>query len=173
MIAEGCYAPGTMRILQQGVALLVCAVLASVSFATETQPNYAVKYSGGSLQNLKGGDDVKLFMNSDKFRLLKKNTDALNIPVSSITEVSYGQEVHRRIGTAVGLAVISLGIGALVAFSKSKKHYIGVTWDDGGKKGGIALQADKNEYRGLITALEGVTGKKAVDTDEDAKRKNK
>jgi hypothetical protein len=27
------------------------------------------------------------------------------------------------------LAIISLGIGALMAFSKSKKHYIGLVWD--------------------------------------------
>jgi PEGA domain len=86
--------------------------------------------------------------------------------VSAITELSYGQEVHRRIGTAAGLAIVSFGIGALVAFSKSKKHYIGIVWDAGdGKKGGVAFQADKNEYRGLIAALEGVSGKKAVDTD--------
>jgi hypothetical protein len=25
--------------------------------------------------------------------------------------------------------------------SKSKKHYIGIVWDEGGKKAGIALQA--------------------------------
>jgi hypothetical protein len=31
------------------------------------------------------------------------------------------------------------------------------------------MQADKNEYRGLILALEGVSGKKAVDTDPPAK----
>jgi hypothetical protein len=43
--------------------------------------------------------------------------------------LSYGQDVRRRIGTAIGLAVISLGIGALMAFSKSKKHYIGLVWD--------------------------------------------
>jgi len=64
-------------------------------------------------------------------------------------------------------------VGAIIAFSKSKKHYIGITWDDGGKKGGVALQADKDEYRGILTALEGVTGRKAVDTDEDAAKKNK
>ena len=49
--------------------------------------------------------------------------------------------------------------------SKSKKHFIGLTWDDGGKKGGLALQADKNDYRGLLAGLEGITGKKAVDSD--------
>ena len=79
--------------------------------------------------------------------------------------VSYGQDVHRRVGTAIGLAVVSLGIGALMALSKSKKHFIGLTWADGDKKGGVAFQADKNDYRGLLAGLEGVTGKKAVDTD--------
>lgn len=100
-------------------------------------------------------------------------SDALSLSPSSITDLSYGQEVHRRIGTAAGVAVLTLGVGAIIAFSKSKKHYIGITWDADGKKGGIALQADKNEYRGILTALEGVTGKKAVDTDEDAAKKNK
>ena len=154
-----------MGTIQQTTALVVCAAFLNASFAAESQTAYDVKYSGGSLSTIKGGDDLKLFVNSDRFRLLHKKESALDIPVSAITEVNYGQEVHRRIGTAIGLAVLSLGIGALMAFSKSKKHYIGVTWDEDGKKGGIALQADKNEYRGLLTALEGVTGKKAVDTD--------
>jgi hypothetical protein len=69
------------------------------------------------------------------------------------------------VGTAIGLAVISLGIGALMLLSKSKKHYIGLTWDDGGKKGGAAFQADKNDYRGILAGMEGITGKKAVDSD--------
>lgn len=87
------------------------------------------------------------------------------IPTASINEISYGQDVHRRIGTAIGLAVISLGIGALMALTKSKKHYIGITWADGDKKGGFALQADKRDYRGVLAGLEGVTGKKAVDSE--------
>jgi hypothetical protein len=49
--------------------------------------------------------------------------------------------------------------------TKSKKHFVGLTWDDGGKKGGLAFQADKNDYRGLLAGLEGITGKKAVDSD--------
>jgi hypothetical protein len=119
------------------------------------------------------GDDLKFFVASDHVMLRHDKTEALSLSPVSITEVSYGQEVHRRIGTAAGVAVLTLGVGAIIAFSKSKKHYIGMTWDDGGKKGGVALQADKNEYRGILTALEGVTGKKAVDTDEDAGKKNK
>jgi hypothetical protein len=52
-----------------------------------------------------------------------------------------------------------------LALTKSKKHFIGLTWDDSGKRGGCAFQADKNEYRGLLAGLEGVSGKKAVNSD--------
>lgn len=89
----------------------------------------------------------------------------MTIPASSITEISYGQDVHRRVGAAIGLAVISFGIGALMALTKSKKHYVGLTWVDGDKKGGFAMQCDKSEYRGVLAGLEGISGKKAVDSD--------
>ena len=46
-----------------------------------------------------------------------------------------------------------------MALTKSKKHFIGLTRDDGGKKGGLAFQADKSDYRGILTGLEGVSGK--------------
>ena len=67
-------------------------------------------------------------------------------------------------GVAV-LVYLTLGVGALIALSKSKKHYIGLIWADGDKKGGLALQCDKNDYRGILAGLEGVSGKKAVDSE--------
>ena len=33
------------------------------------------------------------------------------------------------------------------------------------KKGGLAMQCDKNDYRGILAGLEGVSGKKAVDSE--------
>lgn len=35
----------------------------------------------------------------------------------------------------------------------------------GSTKGGLAMQCDKNDYRGVLAGLGGVTGRKAVDTD--------
>lgn len=52
-----------------------------------------------------------------------------------------------------------------MALTKSKKHFVGVTWDDGGKKGGMAFQADKNGFRGVLAGIEGISGKKAVNSD--------
>ena len=145
----------------------------SIPVTAPSGKGYEVKYSGGSLESVKSGEDLRLFVASEHIALRHGKADALSLSPSSITDLSYGQEVHRRIGAAAGVAVLTLGVGAIIAFSKSKKHYIGITWDDSGKKGGVALQADKNEYRGILTALEGVTGRKAVDTDEDAAKKNK
>jgi hypothetical protein len=69
------------------------------------------------------------------------------------------------VGAAIGIGVVTLGIGALMALTKSKKHFVGLTWANGDQKGGLAMQCDKNEYRGILTGLEGITGKKAVNTD--------
>ena len=146
------------------VAVFLCIAIPVMVFAGDNN-SYKVTYDGGSLPDLKTGTGVKLYIDANQVRLVKENADITTIPASSITEISYGQDVHRRIGAAIGLAVISLGIGALMALTKSKKHYVGLTWADGDKKGGFAMQCDKSDYRGVLAGLEGITGKKAVDSD--------
>lgn len=127
--------------------------------------SYKLTYDGGSLSGLKVGKGVRLWLYQNHIRLVRHHADVLTLPASAIREISYGQDVHRRVGAAIGLATISFGIGALMALTKSKKHYIGLTWDSDGKKGGAAFQADKHDYRGVLAGLEGITGKKAVDSD--------
>jgi hypothetical protein len=151
--------------MKRFIALFLCLFVPAMAFAADNDVSYKVMYDGGSLQNIKAGKSAKLYIDSDQVRIVDDKTLLVTIPAKAITEISYGQDVHRRIGAAIGLAVISLGIGALMAFSKSKKHYVGLTWADGDKKGGFAMQCDKNDYRGVLAALEGITGKKAVDSD--------
>jgi CxxC motif-containing protein (DUF1111 family) len=122
-------------------------------------------YDGGSLPDLKSGTKIKMFIEADKIRFVDRGRDLIVVPASSVTEISYGQDVHRRVGAAIGVAVVSLGIGALLALTKSKKHFVGLTWANRDQKGGFAMQCDKSDYRGILAGLEGVTGKKAVDSD--------
>ena len=147
------------------IALFLCLTIPAVMFAADAQPSFKVVYDGGSLPNAKAGTKLHLFVDSTTVRIEDEKADIANIQASTITEVSYGQDVHRRVGAAIGLAVVSLGIGALMALTKSKKHFVGLTWADGDKKGGFAMQCDKNEFRGVLAALEGVSGKKAVNSD--------
>jgi hypothetical protein len=146
--------------------LIVAALCVSIpAFAASTENSYHVVYDGGSIPDVKVGRGLKLFIDPGQIKLTTGKEEVLTVPSASIIEISYGQDVHRRVGAAIGLAVVSLGIGALMALSKSKKHFVGLTWDDAGKKGGIAFQASKTDYRGVLAGLEGVSGKKAVNSD--------
>jgi len=149
--------------MKQMLAIALCIITPVVGFAADS--GYKVKYDGGSVPNIKAGNDLRLDFDSSRIALAHDKSEVANIPSSAITEISYGQDVHRRVGAAIGIGVVTLGVGALMALTKSKKHFIGLTWDDAGKKGGAAFQADKNNYRGILAGLEGVTGKKAVNSD--------
>lgn len=146
------------------LALFLCLLVPTIVFASSSN-GYKVIYDGGSVPNIKTGAKLEMTLGEKDIHFLQNGHEIKVIPAAAITEISYGQDVHRRIGTAIGLAVVSLGVGALMALSKSKKHFVGLTWQDGDQKGGFAMQCDKNDYRGVLAGLEGVTGKKAVDSD--------
>ena len=149
--------------MRKMIAVLLCMLLSGALMLADD--GYKVTYDGGSVQGLKAGSGMTIRIDGGQIRLVGDKAEVVSFPAASVLEITYGQDVHRRVGAAIGLAVISFGIGGLMALAKSKKHFIGMTWDDGGKKGGIAFQADKNEYRGILAGLEGVTGKKSVNTD--------
>jgi hypothetical protein len=145
------------------LAIILCLVFPISAIAGDN--SYKIVYDGGSLPDAKAGTNMKLYIVGNNVRIMKDKTEVAVVPAAAITDISYGQDVHRRVGAAIGVAVISFGIGALLALTKSKKHFVGLTWDDAGKKGGFAFQADKSDYRGLLAGLEGITGKKAVNSD--------
>jgi hypothetical protein len=88
------------------VAVLLCVAIPMAVFAGDN--SYKVIYDGGSLPDIKSGTGVKLYIDANQVRLVRDKADVITIPASSITEISYGQDVHRRIGAAIGLAIISL-----------------------------------------------------------------
>jgi hypothetical protein len=145
------------------LAVLLCIAIPTALLAGDN--GYKVTYDGGSLPDTKTGAGVRVYIESNQIRFVKDNANLVTIPASAVTEISYGQDVHRRVGTAVAVGVFTLGVGALVALSKSKKHYVGLIWANGDQKGGLAMQCDKNDYRGILAGLEGITGKKAVDSE--------
>jgi CxxC motif-containing protein (DUF1111 family) len=148
--------------MKQLLAVLLSLAIPLTLFAGDN--SYKVAYDGGSLPDIKSGTGMHMYLDADKVRFVHDGKEVASVPASTITEISYGQDVHRRVGAAIGLAVVSFGIGALMALTKSKKHFVGLTWADGEKKGGLAMQCDKNEYRGILAGLEGISGKRAVDS---------
>jgi hypothetical protein len=143
--------------MKQFLAVVLCLLLTVPALAKDN--GYKVVYDGGSIAAVKAGTTMRLNIGEKDIHI----GDTV-IPASAVTEITYGQDVHRRVGAAIGIGLVTFGVGALMALTKSKKHFVGLTWADGEKKGGFAMQCDKNEYRGILAGLEGVTGKKAVDS---------
>jgi hypothetical protein len=147
-----------MKFFTKIVALILC--FSVVAYAQGNTFN-KVRYNGGSISTKVNPDDWdnKLTVSSDAIVFALKDGQSVAIPPKRVNSLSYGQEAHRRVGTAVGLAIISLGVGALFALHKTKLHYIGVNYtDNDGKAQGLLLQGDKSNFRAILVALQGVTG---------------
>ena len=160
-----------------------CCTLIALGLPTsahaKSNKGFSVENAGGTISNTKIGDQLTVTITSDlisiyKYKYVEDNQNILSKETTlllqfkpvQVTGLSYGSEAHHRIGTGVAVAFLSLGAGAILMCTKSKKHFIGINWDADGVKGGIAVRVDKDEYRGLIASLEGVTGKSVVDTDQ-------
>lgn len=126
---------------------------------------YIVKYDAGSLSDTRAGTELKVYIEAKQVRFLRDNAEVAKIPASAITEIIYGQGVHRTVGTAVTGGVSPLGVGALTASSRSENHFVGVTWANGDQRGGVAVQCDRNDCRGVLARLEGISGKRAINSE--------
>ena len=101
-------------------AVLLCILFPLITFASDN--GYKIDYDGGSLPNAKAGTEMRLYIDGTNIRIINKDrNEVMVIPAAAITEISYGQDVHRRVGAAIGIGVVTLGVGALMALTKSKK----------------------------------------------------
>ncbi len=120
-----------------------------------------VRYNGGSVASKVDPKDWdnKLIVTPDAITLSLKDGAKVEIPAKSVTSLSYGQEAHRRVGTMIALAVLIAPVALFGLFHKTRLHYIGIQYSTPDqKKAGILLQGDKDNYRAILVALQGVTG---------------
>jgi hypothetical protein len=150
-------------LMKRLLAVVLSCLMASAVFG-EGNAFTKVRYNGGSLPSTVSPKDWgnKLTITPDTITLqLKgagKEIDKFEIPSKSVTSLSYGQEAHRRVGTMIALAVLVAPVALLGLLHKTRLHYIGVQYKTAdGKNGGILLQGDKDNYRAMLIALQGVT----------------
>jgi hypothetical protein len=120
-----------------------------------------IRYNGGSVDSKVDPKDWnnRLTISSDLITLALKDGKKLEIPPKSVTSLSYGQEAHRRVGTMVALAILVAPVALFGLFHKTRLHYIGIQYSTpDGKTAGILLQGDKDNYRAILVALQGVSG---------------
>ena len=150
----------TRTYVLSGKQLIAC-ILVFVLVAQGKGNTFKVRYNGGSVDSKVSPKDWdnQLTVTSDAITLALKDSQKVDIPPKSVTSLSYGQEAHRRVGTMVALAVLVAPVALFGLFHKTRLHYIGIQYTTpDGKTAGILLQGDKDDYRAILVALQGVTG---------------
>jgi len=156
-----------MRFTLRVTALIVCVALAAYG---EGNTFDKVRYNGGSVDSKVDPKDWhnQLTVTSDMIVMVFKDGKRLEIPPKFVTSLSYGQEAHRRVGTMVALAVLVSPVALFGLMHKTRLHYIGIQYHTAdGKHAGILLQGDKDNYRAILVALQGVTGTPVYVSEKD------
>lgn len=149
----------------------LAVVLALTTFAYAEGNSWdRVRYNGGTLQTKVDPKDWDnhLTVTSDLITFKLKDGQTIEIPTKSVTQLSYGQEAHRRVGTMVALGILVAPLALFGLFHKTRLHFIGIEYTTAEqKKAGLLLQGDKGNYRAILMALKGATGVAVVVSEKD------
>jgi hypothetical protein len=105
---------------------------------------------------------------------LNKEKKTYSIPYSQIIDLEYGQKAGRRVGAAIGTAVLLGPIGLFLLFSKKRKHYVTIGYKDAEDKEQVAIfELGKDIVRTTLPILEARSGKKITYQDDEAKKSGK
>jgi hypothetical protein len=98
------------------------------------------------------GRNGRLAVSGELIRFLDKSgREFFSIPSAAVTDLFYSRVSGRRIKTAIF-------VSPLLLFSKGKKHYLTVSFDDGAAfVGAVEFRLDKKNYRGILRAVESVS----------------
>ncbi len=145
------------------VVVSVCLLLPAELSAQMSFKKVEVRTTYGKAEEGKKG---KLIVDGESIRFVKEKNERdeyFTIPSDAVTDVFYSRVSGRRIKTAIFVNIFLL-------FSKGKKHYMTLSFDDGGAiVGAVEFKLDKKNYRGILRAIEQVSGVDLVFDQEGIK----
>jgi hypothetical protein len=163
------------------VALAVVVSMVTPSLALAV-PGNGVAYYGGTVQSfitatkpIEGHMDIRdeeILTFVGKYKPFRGTR--LEIPYKDILDLEYGQKAGRRVGAAIGSAVLLGPLGLFVLFSKKRKHYLTVGFkDSSGKDQAAVFEFGKDVIRTVLVVMETRSGKKIEYQDEEARKSGK
>ena len=122
------------------------------------------EYIGGTLSTIEEKTEGTLSTQSDSEAIFETKKSKVAIPYASITGLEYGQKAGRRVAVAVLVSPLAL-------FSKKRKHYLTITFNDAkGTEQAAVFELGKDVIRTTLTVLE-VRSKKDVEYQDEEARK--
>lgn len=126
-------------------------------------------YVGGTVPTLKEKTEGKTQL-AEKTFVFKYHKEQWEIPYDRINSLEYGQKAGRRVGAAIGLALINPA-GMLMLFSKKRRHFLTIGYlDDNKKQQAAVFELGKSIIRPTLRDLQTKTGQKVDFEDEEARK---
>lgn len=123
-----------------------------------------VMYVGGTIAGVPEATEGMMDIKDPAKLSFSSGKGGFEIAYSSIKSLEYGQKAGRRLGVALVITVWAL-------FSKKRKHFFTIGFDDSaGKPQGVVLEIAKGRAKTFITILEARSGKKVEYESEEAKK---
>ena len=121
----------------------------------DTFRHVQVPSSQGELKN------GSLTFNDINRQLIVRTSDGrlLSVPYGQIDKISYEYTKKRRFKQGASIAMLSPGTGIIVAFTKSKNHWLEIDFHDENALGALVLKLDKRDYKRVCDATKAHTGK--------------
>jgi hypothetical protein len=145
------YLSGTLLV---GLLLLTVNVLTAASGAQSPEMSFEKLELRTSFGGAQEGQKGRLLVSANRIQFTAKDgkTAYFSIPSHAVTDLFYSRVSGRRIKTAVF-------VSPLLLFSKGKKHYMTISFDNGDNLvGAVEFRLDKSNYRGILHAVESVSG---------------
>ncbi|PYV59627.1 MAG: hypothetical protein DMG98_05175 [Acidobacteria bacterium] len=140
---------------------IASVILLSLAAAAEKSVFRDVQFpsSKGQLTNatLRFSDDDKLV------EVRVSDGRVFNVPYARIGNISYEYTNKHRVKQAVLLGMVTpWSVGAVVAFTKSKNHWLEIDFHDQNAPSALVLKLDKRNYKKVCDAAKAPTGKDVV-----------
>jgi hypothetical protein len=101
------------------------------------------------------------FNDKDKQVIVRVSDGRLfTVRYDQIDKISYEYTKKHRMKQGVAIAMLSPGTGAIIAFTKSRNHWLEFDFRDQGKASALILKLDKKDYHQVCDAATAHTGKK-------------
>lgn len=150
--------------------LIVASLMLEASLAVAVRGDQA-RYAGGTVSAIQEETEGQLDFKGEKTMVFEWENGKWELPYSNITTIEYGQKIGRRVGAAIGTAIVVTPIGLFMLFSKKRKHFLSLGFtDENGKQQGALFELSKGTVRKTLISLEARTGKKVEYESEEAKK---
>lgn len=157
-------------IMRKFFSLLIIIQFA-VSSLAQNATFEKIKFLGGTADFEHKSRIEMVFDDHTNRVVLRQDEKKSSFPYNSVTRITYGQNVRRRIKETVILGVTLIGLfAAPILLSKKHEHQILIEYKDGEKTGAVLVEADKNRYRALLGTLRVKTGVEPTTEVEDNKK---